>query len=426
MQNNFDGEQIRLKKAVSELSALNRIANAINALMTVNEITQRVVDLSIKHICAQQGAVFLLDQKDSSESRFKTFCREFSQSSEDIPFHLNESISGWMIKNKTIFVCKDVNADERFKFMKLNEVGIKSILSAPLITSKGLLGSLVLFNKSGGDEFNDDDKRFLGIVGSQVARVIEIAQYREQEEKFIETERELKLAHKIQKRFLPQEGIKLSSCEAIGINIPAKDVGGDYYDLVQIDENRLFLSIGDVSGKGMPAALLMANAQAVLRSQLEKENINLIDLARKLNHLIYSFTEPEQFITAVFGIYHQITKEFSYINAGHEPPIVCRNGGTIERYPDSDLIVGIMPEVQYQEHIISMGTGDFLFLCTDGIAEAFDESGEQLGEENMKNLIGNCRGMSVNDISQNIIGEMIAYRGEASQSDDITMVILST
>jgi len=426
MQNNFKDEHERLKKAVSELAALNQIANAVNVLMSVEDITQIVVDICIKRIKSEQGVVFLINKEDDEIDKFKTFIRKHDSASEKIPYHLNESISGWMIKNKTIFVCNDVDDDERFKFMELGKVGIKSILSAPLITGKGLIGSLILFNKNDDSGFNEDDKRFLGIVGSQVARDIEISRYREQEEEFEETQRELKLANTIQKRFLPQEGIKLDLCEAIGVNIPAKNVGGDYYDLVRIDDHRIFLSIGDVSGKGMPAALLMANAQAVLRSQLERKDVKLPDLANSLNHLIYSFTGPEQFITAVFGIYDETSNEFTYINAGHEPPIVCRHDGAINRYPDGDLIIGVMSDVPYRKLKISLNEGDFMFLFTDGISEAFDESGEQFGEERITDMLIKCTGQKAVDISKHIINMLVDYRGDASQSDDITMLVLSS
>jgi len=425
MPNNLNREQERLKKAVDELSALNQIASAINALMSVEEITKIIVDNCVKRIRATQGAVYLLEEELDDEDKFRTFVREFSKSADKIPFHLNESLSGWMIKNKTILVSNEAASDGRFRMMKLDKLGINSILAAPLLSRNRLIGSLVLFNKRDESGFNDDDKRFLGIVGSQTAKVLENAKLREQEQELISMREEIKVAQSIQRGFLPDKGVELDSCEAVGFNTPAKEVGGDYYDIVRLGGERLFLSLGDVSGKGVPAALLMANAQAVLRSQLlDSDEVPLTRLARSLNHLICQFTPPEQFITASFGIFHSNDKTYRYINAGHEPPIVVRKNGTIEPLTDAGLILGVMPDYEYEEYSVKLNSGDLLFVFTDGVTEAFDEQGEEYGETRVKEFLKKRVGKKASEIGADMMTELSRFRGEGVQTDDITMLIL--
>jgi sigma-B regulation protein RsbU (phosphoserine phosphatase) len=425
MPNNLNPEQERLKKAVDELSALNQIASAINALMSVEEITQIIVDRCVKRVRATQGAVYLLEEEKEDIDRFKTFVREFSQSADKIPFHLNESLSGWMIKNKTILISNQADSDERFRGMNLGNLGIYSILAAPLLSRNKLIGSLAIFNKRDDGGFNDSDKRFIGIVGSQTAKVIENARLREQEQKLVKIQEERKVAQQIQRGFLPDKGVSLTSCEVCGFNSPAEEVGGDYYDIVTLKGGRLFLSLGDVSGHGVPAALQMACAQAVLRSQLlDTENVPLTKLAHSLNHLICQFTPPEQFITASFGVYNSNDKTFRYINAGHEPPIIVRKNGTIEPLTGADLILGVMPDYIYKEFSVMLDAGDFLFIYTDGVTEVFNEDDEEYGEKRLKEFLKNCVGLETSAIGAKMMAELNQFRGQGIQTDDITMLIL--
>ncbi len=425
MPNNLNPEQERLKKAVDELSALNQIASAINALMSVEEITKIIVDRCVRRVRATQGAVYLLEDEKDESDKFKTFVREFSQSADKIPFHLNESLSGWMIKNKTILISNNADSDERFRGMNLEKLGINSILAAPLLSRNKLIGSLAVFNKRDEDGFNESDKRFLGIVGAQTANVLENAKLREQEQELVAFREEIKVAQSIQRGFLPDKGVELTSCEACGFNTPAKEVGGDYYDIVTLSGERLFLSLGDVSGKGVPAALLMANAQAVLRSQLlGTEEVPLTKLARSLNHLICQFTSPEQFITASFGVYNSVDRSYRYINAGHEPPIIVRKDGTIEPLTGADLILGVMPDYAYTEFNVNLEAGDFLFIYTDGVTETFNEKGEEYGDKRLKEFLKNCVGLEASAIGAKMMAELSQFRCRGVQTDDITMLIL--
>jgi len=424
MPNNLPDESKRLKKAMTELVALNQIANAVNALMSVEEITQVIIDRCLKKTEASQGAVFLLDEKDKEADKFKTFIREFSPTEDKIPFHVNESLTGWIIKNKTMFVTNDPDNDDRFKWMHLSDMGINSILAAPLFAGKGLIGSIILFNKK-GEGFTEEDKRFLGIVGSQTAKVIENARLREQEQQLIAIREEIKVARTIQQRLLPQTSLDLKGCEALGMNYPARDVGGDYFDIVKLSDDKVFLSLGDVSGKGVPAAILMANAQAVLRSQLfEITEVPLSKLARSLNHLICQFTGPEQFITALFGLYDCSKKTLNYINAGHEPPLIVRSDGRIETESQSDLVLGVMEDIPFNENSVTLNHGDMFIVFTDGITEAFNENDEQFGIVKLKNILKNLTSESADKVGKAVLEAIQTHRGAGPQTDDITMLIL--
>jgi len=428
MPNSFDQEKDRLRQALDELTALNQIAAAINALMSVEQITQVIVDHCVRKIHASQGAVFLLEEKIQQVEPgdiFKTFIREFSISAERTPVHLNASISGWMIKNRTILISNNPDTDERFRGFKFSPLGIHSILAAPLLARTRLIGTLAVFNKKDGEGFSENDMRFLGIVGSQTAKVIENARLHEQEEKLTAIREEIRLASSIQQGFLPKTGVSLPGCEICGFNSPASEVGGDFYDIVRIDDHRIFVSLGDVAGKGIPAALLMSNAQAVLRSNLVRDGeIDLGKIADSLNNLICQFSSPEQYITAVFGIFDLSQNLFRFINGGHLAPILIKQDGALERFPQADLIIGIIPGIEFHVNEVRIEKSESLFLYSDGITELYSEDDKQFGDEMLSLFLAQNRDKDIPTLCTGLFENLTKYRGRRDQSDDITMVAI--
>jgi len=416
----------RLKRAVEELTTLNRIVSSINVSMSVDKISSTIVDHCRKRVNASQGAIFLMDEEENKEDRFKTFVREISKTEGQIPFHLNNSLQGWMIKNKSILISNDPDNDDRLRGVNFAEIGINSLLAAPLLIRRGLIGLLVLFNKDDEDGFDELDKRFLGIVGTQVTKVIEDARLFEKETKLKQLAKDMSLAKTIQEGFLPNDNITDDNCEIYGFNIPAQEVGGDYYDMIQISDERIFISLGDISGKGIPAALLTGNAQSVLRSQLHRSmEADLPALGDCLNNLICHFTSPEQYITAIFGVLDNSSSTLSYINAGHLPPIILRKDGSVEAPTNSDLVIGVLPNVDYQVHEIKLQPGESVYLYTDGVTEAMNEANEQYGEERLLEFLAKRNGSSIRQVCDEIQADLIEYRGKAEQSDDVTILALS-
>lgn len=184
---------IELQRAVNELSVLNEIANAINISMSTEKIAETIVQHCIKHIAASQGAIFLIDELSKTSDEFKTFIRSRSTSTIEVSFHLNQFIIGWMIKNKTILLCNDLKSDQRFGLADFEKQGIKSILAIPLVDKKSLIGIMSIFNKEADHGFDENDRRFLSIVGSQVAKVLENARLFERENKFLTELNQLRL-----------------------------------------------------------------------------------------------------------------------------------------------------------------------------------------------------------------------------------------
>jgi sigma-B regulation protein RsbU (phosphoserine phosphatase) len=292
------------------------------------------------------------------------------------------------------------------------------------LAQKGLIGVLALFNKRDQTGFTPTDKRFLGIVGTQCAQAVEGARLVSQERKFIILSEELEVAKKIQQGFLPKNSQILDSNVCFGVNIPAKEIGGDFFDIVPRSEDETFISIGDVVGKGVPAALLMANAQAVLRSQLQQgETTNFAHLAGTLNHLVCEFTSPSQFITGLFGSFNKRTRVFKFISAGHPLPLVAHNGKTLPQPFIPDIVFGVLPGIEFHQHELSLPENSVMLLYTDGVSEAENVKGEQFGEDKVASVLIECSNLSAREICDNFVMKVAEFSGSAPQSDDLTLVV---
>ncbi len=419
----------RLRHAVSELSSLNQISSAINSSMSVDKISSIIVDKCLKHTNAGQGVIFLLEESDADTSpdQFKTFVRKMYDSREDIPFHMHMSLAGWMLKNKQLLIINSPKENHPLVGLNFEKLGINSVLAAPLLAHNGLIGVLALFNKRDDGGFTPHDKRFLGIVGTQCAQVVEGARLYSQEQHLIALRGELEIAKQIQQGFLPKISSIPDSNLCFGINIPAKEIGGDFFDIVPCGEDEIFVSIGDVVGKGVPAALLMANTQAVLRSQLrQSQSIDFSHLAGTLNYLVCEFTNPGQFITGLFGSFNRKTRIFKFINAGHPFPFVMNNGRILKNSFESDIVFGVLPGIEYRQNILELPEQSTMLLFTDGVSEAENTRGEQFGEDKIASLLTKLDNRSAREICQEFVNKVSEFSGAAPQSDDLTIVAVKS
>jgi phosphoserine phosphatase RsbU/P len=415
----------QLRASVEELMALNEIAAAINVSRSVEDITRIILDKCLHRILASQGAIFLLDDPSSDVPIFRTFVREISKSGEAPPLHLNWTLLGWMAKNNLVVAINNPAGDSRFHGIDFERLGITSVLAAPLIAQRGLIGALVLFNKVGSEGFTGEDKRFLGIVGSQTAQVLENARLFGQELALLVLEEEMKVARKVQEDYLPRENLSTGHYSILGYNCPAKEVAGDYYDMFPLDDNRVVLSIGDVAGKGIPAALLASEAQAVVRSLFRHDPTTTLSvLVQSLNRLFLDLTSRERYITALLAIYDVRNGTITYVNAGHPLPLLVDRDGQVRTLEGSNTIVGALEGVTYDQYQHRLYPGETLFLYTDGVTENFNPVDEEYGNNRLHDFLRRTGSLALESVRDDLITELTAFRGTGPQSDDITFLML--
>jgi len=420
MQNNLEEENLRLRRAVEELSILNEITAAISSTMRVEEITKLIVSKCIQRIGVEQGSVTLL--KEDQAEPLKTFVRVMDNKMDNVPYRLGLSLTGWMLKNQKPLLINDLSTDQRFSGISLGTERIKSVLSVPLKVKNKMIGHISLFNKKEKD-FTQEDLRLLSIIAIQSAQTIENARLYEEERKLLDLEKDLKVASHIQQALLPDANPTIEGIEIFGQWIPAKEVGGDYYDFIQIDDSHLGIAIADVSGKGTSAALIMANLQACLRGQA-LINRSVRDTVTKINFMLSRSMDMGKFITLVYGILDTKEKILTYSNAGHNYPFLLDREGGVEILEKGGTVLGAFDDFVYEEETIKLNSGDLLLLYTDGITEAMNEKDEMFEEERLLNLLKENRGISAQELSQKIVDSVLSFQGSTPQSDDLTLVLL--
>jgi serine phosphatase RsbU (regulator of sigma subunit) len=232
--------------------------------------------------------------------------------------------------------------------------------------------------------------------------------------------KELEISRRIQEELLPREPLRFEFAEVKGISIPAREVGGDFFDYLVLDGGDLALLVGDVSGKGVPAALLMANLQARLRARLPLER-DLAALATHLDEETFATTPPESYLTLFMAIADVAGRVLRYVNAGHNTQFLRSARGELHRLESTGRPLGLYPGGGYEERSVALQEGDCLFLFTDGLVEAENEAGEPFGDERLPELLA---GADVDEIIARVEAAVRAHRGRAEPADDATLLVL--
>ena len=217
-------------------------------------------------------------------------------------------------------------------------------------------------------------------------------------------ERELEIAKEVQEQLFPKQAPQMNKMELTGLCLPARIVSGDYYDFLQFDSQVMGLALGDICGKGISAALLMANLQATLRSnvlargahqfsEMHGENGNVAAVVKALNQQIYNFTSANKFASFFYAVYDDSKSSLTYCNAGHNPPLYFNAQG-FRRLSSGGTVVGIFPDAEFDQETIQLHSGDIFLAYTDGIVESVNEYGEEFGEQRLINLVGANRDLS--------------------------------
>jgi serine phosphatase RsbU (regulator of sigma subunit) len=235
--------------------------------------------------------------------------------------------------------------------------------------------------------------------------------------------KELELSRLIQTEMLPRAPLRLGAAEIKGISIPAREVGGDFFNYFALSDGRLALLVGDVSGKGVSAALLMANVQATLRARLPHE-MDLARLAADLDREIDETTPGAVYLTLFLGILDTARQELRYVNAGHNPQFVIHEGNGFEVMSATGLPIAIYPGQPYREEVVPARSGDLLFFYTDGLVEAEDESGDMFGFDRLKALLGKEQQHGVDTVLNEVEDAVRRFRGNHEPMDDATMMAL--
>jgi sigma-B regulation protein RsbU (phosphoserine phosphatase) len=416
----LEDENQRLKRAVEELTILNDLARAIGASLNSQEIINTIIRRSLRSLNAEQGVITMVH--DQANEPTKTLIRTMSESREYEAFHLDQSLLGWMQINKKPLSIQDPESDPRFRGLKIDE-SVHSLLCVPLLVKSELKGVLSLCNKKDGAGFTMEDQRLLAIIAAQSSQIIETARLYEEEKALSSVREELRLALDIQIGLLPKTVPEVQGYQIAGASEPAQLVGGDYFDFINTDDGRLAITLGDVSGKGLPAALLMSNLQATIRGMSLLDASPMECLGRS-NKLMYQSTDPHKFATLFYGILDTKNHKLSYSSAGHDLPFFLSGGRDPVRLKAGGLLLSCLEDSEYEEDNIELEPGDLLVIYSDGITEARSEEDEEFGEERLGELLSENSGLSPAELIEKITDTVKEFAGSLPQMDDMTLVIV--
>jgi sigma-B regulation protein RsbU (phosphoserine phosphatase) len=314
---------------------------------------------------------------------------------------------------------------KRKKFVKAMRFCVQEKIAAiiPLHAQNVVAGLLCVGERLNGVQYTHEDLEFLYSLGALALISTENARLFQDALRKKQMEDELAIAREIQQNLLPREIPPIDGFELTAINVSSQEVGGDYYDVIPVEKKSYIIAIGDVSGKGTPASLLMANVQATIRA-LAPFGLSLGDATGRVNDIITKNTGNEKFITFFWGVLDPDARSFKYVNAGHNPPFVLRADGRLEQLTEGGLILGVMPTlVPYREGRITLHPGDAVLMFTDGVSEAMNVEKEDYSDERLEQFLRGLKHRSSSGIVEALRNELAAYTAGAPQSDDITIVV---
>lgn len=289
-----------------------------------------------------------------------------------------------------------------------------------------LIGLLVLGPRLSEEPYSREDKHLLDSVASQAGITLENIDFAEMMAERMEAERkaalEIDIARRVQARLFPQKLPPLETLEYVGGCVQARQVGGDYYDFLDMGPGMVGIVLADISGKGMSGALLMANLQANLRSQYAVAREDLARLLQSVNHLFYENTTDESYATMFFGMYDDSCRRLRYVNCGHIPPLILRTDGSTQRLPSTTTVLGLFPKWECPIEEEQLHPGDLLVIWTDGVTEASNPQGEEYGDIRFAEVLQESRSLPLSELLP-VIQASVEEFSESTQADDITLIV---
>ena len=340
------------------------------------------------------------------------------------PLHIpmGEGLIGACVRDNQVLLIN--NAAEESRLLRRVDAGsgyrTEQVLCVPLRAEGEVIGALQLLNKPTG--FTETDAGLLGLLAHFAASAIDSERLRQEAEGARLMKHELDLAHDVQARMLPDRPTGLDRLECVGFCRPARSIGGDYYDLIPFSDGQFGLTLGDVAGKGIPAAVMMASIQNLLRSLLKRGVNDLAAVLTELNDTLFETSNPERYSTLLCGVISSDRTLFSYANAGHIPPLLIHADGRLERLLEADCPVALLPSMSYHQATAALEPGDTLVIVSDGSVEAFNLEGDLWDEAEIDRVLLANREAPLQQLPELLCAAVDSFAAGAEQHDDMTVV----
>lgn len=411
----FPGEQQRDTSfnTARVVRALIRAGQELAVHRPLDEVFVTILELALSAVEAKRGVILTLEEGDLEVRAVR-----------GESFKISTRVRDRVIGEKCSLLVKDVQLDAALREQKsIVAQRVRSFMAVPLQTGQDVIGLIYVDNGAFIRAFSQEDLDLLTVMANVAAIRIEHARLAlvEQAEKLMQYQ--LAQASEIQRGLLPTAAPTLDGYDLAGLNLPCQTVGGDYYDFLPYKDGRLALVVGDVSGKGLPAALMMSSLEARVHMLVETSP----DPALALTHLNRSLAARcplGTFITFFYGLLYTSTGRLTFSNAGHNYPLLLRSSGKVEQLSHSGMVMGIFPSTEYKLMETRLEPGDMLALFSDGVTEACTEGGKEFGEAGLAEFLAERKSEPCADIVNALVEHVRGWGGQASFADDFTIVLL--
>ncbi|MCI0330123.1 MAG: SpoIIE family protein phosphatase [candidate division Zixibacteria bacterium] len=415
LEGNRKEERLKSEQLGREL--LYQTGKVLASSLELSEVLEVIMDALKVLIPYDAAGVFLINTQKQEVEEIVT--RGYDPSLEsDLKLKIGQGLIGWVAKTGQPVIVPDVTQDSRYVNARLET---RSEMGVPITSGDRVIGVFNLESNQ-ANTFSEEDLRLLSDFAGQAALSIERAQLFAERVEKRRLEGELAVARQIQLSFFPKKIPEMSGFDIYGGNISTAEVGGDYYDFIPIFENQIGIAIADVSGKGVPSALIMAAFRASLKAEI-RNNYAIRTIMAKVNSLMHESIEPGNYVTAFYGVLDSKKKIFTFSNGGHNPPLVLKADGSREYLTKGGVALGIFADSTYKEKPYPLRGGDILVFYTDGVTEARNGQGEEFGLPRLERLVEENRAWSAREMYTAVEGEVIRFQ-HYRRHDDFTLIVL--
>jgi sigma-B regulation protein RsbU (phosphoserine phosphatase) len=395
------------------VGALIRAGQELVTHQPLEQLFETILELSLSAVEAKRGVILTLDE---GELRVRA--------SKGEGFTISAAVRDQVLRDKCSLLISDaLRHDALSKQESIVMQRVRSMMAAPLQTVDRVIGLIYVDNASVLRPFSQDDLDLLTVMANVAAIRIENARLAEVEQSEKMMEADLHQASEIQRSLLPTEPPAYEGWELAGINLPCRTVGGDYFDFVPYQDGRLAVVVGDVSGKGLPAALLMSSLQAKVQ-MLRESNPSPGRAIGTLNRSLTERCPLGKFITFFYALLDPSSGALEYSNAGHNYPLILRADGAVETLTGNGLVMGLFAAVHYEVKRTKLAPGDMLVLYSDGVTEATDSADVEFGENGLATFLAARKTVRCEDIVNQLVEHIRKWRGTVSFADDFTVVLV--
>jgi len=415
----IDDLEARLEARRADLRDLATMGAVVTSIHEINAVLSVAMDMALRLVNGEVGSILF---EESGELRDKISWGVREEFVKSLEYREGADLASYCFNNREAVVISDADLTHS------NEINIKSAMALPIQTAQKCFGVMMVFNKVDGTNFTNEDKEVLEMLLNFVAVAIDNSLLVRDKLKRQKIEQEMLIAKQVQETILPQDIDSIHGADIGAVYFPARDVGGDFYDVIKIDDTKFVVVLGDVSNKGVPAALIMSAAAGIIMSAINAQpDISVSELAAKTNDMLASgiIKDREMFVTLFFCKFDLARRDLTFCNAGHVPGLFWEHAGQkFVELAEGGPIVGQFPGISYRSGRRTIESGDKLLLFTDGLTEAADRNGQLFGRERVRQVFATQMELSPKEFCMSVKHSVDRFAEGCSEEnvDDFTVV----